>query len=422
MENQENQNLLQPENENLATEIKVPPITDQSSNKKLKIVIWLLIALLLITVTIVIYLIFKTKKPTLNNELKTSNTEQVTPTAVSASKEHLPVIVYTQKINTIKTTDRLWDVVQIYKKTGTNPPELLAEVGKVGEMPTNFKISPDKKSLIINLESKLQILNLSTKELKDLYIPDNKWSSFSFSPDSNKLFIIDQYYPPTSTNQKYYIRTLNISDQSIQTIKEDTSDSIFSPLVWRNDNKVLVEEPRGDFSEFLYFDLDSKKLSKVPNSDIVGPVSESGYIMAIPNGNVGNICNEFSGSTTSKYKIIEPVSGKILREIGDSNLMTSIIAFSPDDKEVIYSAEKAWINKNDCDKNPEKIYYKAEISSGKIEKISNPNEVINNWSNNYLYATHIYSQSSPNTNHILINDQPIITSDKELYLIDGFYN
>ena len=133
------------------------------------------------------------------------------------------------------------------------------------------------------------------------------------------------------------------------------------------------------------------------------------------------MCNDFSGSAFSVYNIIDPVSGNILGTIGGSGNRVSVLAFSSDDKEVVYQAEKPWTNRDDCNKAPEKNYYKVQISSGQVTKLSNIADVLKSWNVNYVGATTKYDYNK-STWSILINNQVIITSDKELWLAGQFYN
>jgi hypothetical protein len=423
MENS-NDNKLNQQDSNLENQgqsfSNIPP---QGSNRNLKIIIGVLIVLLVGTLGVAGYYVFKNKN--------ISQTEQPTPTdnqnvsqateTPNSQAEHLPVVIYTQQVKTTNNGSRTWPTVRILRKVGDLEPEVLAEVGKVGEHPNDFQLSPDNKFLLVNLESKLQILNLSTKELKDLFIPKRQVLSVSYSPDAKQLFIWDQKYAPTEGNNSYYVHLFTLADQKDQIIKQGTNASPFFGSVWRSDNKVILSEARGEFSRPWYFDLSNNQMSKTPGNFVCGLISKSGKAMAVVKDQVGDVCNDFGGSTYSIYNVIDPVSGNILGTIGGSGNIVSVLAFSSDDKEAVYQAEKPWTNRDDCNKTPERNYYKVQISSGQATKLSNVADVLKSWNVNYVGATAEYDYNK-STWSILVNSQPIITSDKELRLVGQFYN
>jgi hypothetical protein len=398
----------------------VPP---RSSNPNLKIIIGVLIVLLVGSLGVAGYYIFANKNiPQTEQPIPTNNqnVSQTTETPNSQA-EHLPVVIYTERIKTTDYSSRSWPTVRIMRKVGDAEPEILAEVGKVGEYPNNFQLSPDNKFLLVNLESKLQILNLATKELKDLFIPKRQVLSVSYSPDAKQLFIWDQKYAPRDGDRSYYVHLLTLENQQDQIVKQGDSVRPFFGSVWRDDNKVLLHEAYGAFLKPWYYDLINNQLSETPGSFAAGLVSKSGKVMAVEKDSVGDVCNDFGGSASSVYNIIDPVSGNILGAIGGSGNRVSVLAFSPDDKEAIYQAEKPWTKRDDCNKTPERNYYKVQISSGQATILSNVADVLKSWNVNYVSATAEYDYNK-STWSILINNQPIITSDKKLRLVDQFYN
>jgi len=411
--------LNQPSVENQGQKFSnMPP---QNSSGNLKIITGVLVVLLIVALGTAGFYIFRNKNVSQNEQptpVNNQNTSQVTETPKS---ERSPVVIYTQQIKTTDNGSRTWPTVRILQKVGDAAPEILAEVGKVGEYPSGYQLSPDNKFLLVNLQSKLQILNLATKELKDLFIPKIQVLGVSYSPDAKQLFIWDQKDTPGDGNNSYYVHLLTLANQKDQILKQGTSAKPFSVSVWRSDNKVVLNEEGGEISRPWYFDLTNNQISKTPGSFASGLVSQSGKAMAVVKDSVSDVCNDFSGSAFSVYNIIDPVSGSILGTIGGSGNRVSVLAFSPDDKEALYVAEKPWTNRDDCNKNAEKNYYKVEISSGQAAKLSNVSDVLKSWGTNYVGATADYDYSK-STWSISVNGQPIITSDKELGLAGQFYN
>ncbi|MDD3723847.1 MAG: hypothetical protein PHW92_15450 [Lutibacter sp.] len=420
-----NENKLNQQDSNLKNQGQnFSSIPSQSSNRNLKIVVGVLIVLLVGALGVVGYYDFINNKDISQTEqLAPTNNQNVSQTTETPNSQsgHLPVVIYMQQVKTISNGSRTWPTVKILRKVGNEEPEILAEVGKVGEYPNNFKLSPDNKFLLVNLESKLQILNLTTKELKDLFIPKRQVLSVSYSPDEKQLFIWDQKYAPTDGNNSYYVHLFTLADQKDQIIKQGSNASAFFGSVWRNDNKVILNEALGEFSRPWYFDLNNNQMFKTMVDFASGFTSESGKAMAVVKDSVVDVCNDFSGSASSVYNIIDPVSGNILGTIGGSGNRVSVLAISSDDEEAVYQAEKPWTNRDDCSKTPERNYYKVQISSGKVTKLSNVADVLKSWNVNYVGATAEYDYNK-STWSIFINGQPIITSDKELRLVGQFFN
>lgn len=355
-------------------------------------------------------------------QLNTTNSQIVSPTAETPIAEHGSVIIYSQQVKTTDNGSRLWSTVKIMRKIGNSEPETLAEVGGVDEYPNNYQLSPDNKFLLINLESKLQILDLTTKELKDLFTPKRQVLSVSYSPDGKKLFIWDQKYGSIDGNNNYYVHLFTIASQQDQILKQGTNISPFFGTIWRDDNKVILNEAHGEFFTLNYFNLTNNQILKTPGNFASGLLSQSGKVMAVVKNAVDDVCNDFSGSASSVFNVVDPVSGKILGTIGGSGNRVSVLAFSPDDKEALYEAEKPWTNRDDCDKKTEeKSYYKVQVATGQFTKLSNSSDVLKSWNKNYVGATIKYD---PNKSiwSIAINDQTITTSDKELNIAGQFYN
>lgn len=396
-------------------------MSPQNSSRNLKIIIGVLVVLLIVALGIAGFYIFRDKNVSQNEQPTPTNNQNTSQATETPKSEHSPVVIYTQQIKTTNNGSRTWPTVRILQKVGDAAPEILAEVGKVGEYPIDYQLSPDNKFLLVNLESKLQILNLATKELKDLFIPKRQVLSVSYSPDAKQLFIWDQKYAPRDGDNSYYVHLFTLANQKDQILKQGTNAAPFFGSVWRSDNKIVLSEAHGEFSTPWYFDLANNQISKTPGSFVSGLVSQSGKTMAVVKDSVGDVCDDFGASAFSVYNIIDPVSGGILGTIGGSGNRVSVLAFSSDDKEALYVAEKPWTNRDDCNKNAEKNYYKVEISSGQAAKLSNVSDVLKSWDVNYVGATAGYDYNK-STWSISVSGQPIITSDKELRLAGQFYN
>ena len=360
----------------------------------------------------------KTKLTNEINDLQKRETQG--GTNQTAQKNGNPVIIYAQEIKTTDSGSRLWQTVRILRKIGNTEPETLAEVGKVGEYPLDYVLSQDKKFLLINLESKLQTLDLTTKELKDLsFAPKKRIDSALYSSDGKQIFIWDDN--PSNTDKSYYAHLFTISSSKDQILKQGNLDNpSFGILSWRDDNKIILAQKAGESAIPYYFDLDTNQLVKNSgNYDyIFSTLSVDGKEAAVVKGAVGDACNAFSGSTPGSYNIIEPISGNIVGVIDGLGDAVAGVNISPDGKEVIYQTNKPRNDNTDCNKAAEPNYFKVTIGTGQPVGINNPSDVLKSWGIDYVGAT-ITTNSS--TQSILLNGQQLITSDKELRIVAQFY-
>lgn len=361
-----------------------------------------------------------------NSDKEEEKIQQASEDGVVSSTEtgrkHEPVIIYSEEIKTTEDNSRSWPTVHIYRKIGSQQPEMLAEVGKVGEFPNDYSLSSDEKNLLINLESKLQILNLKTKELSDLFVPRKSILGFTFSPDDKKLFIWDQKY--ASHDKDYFVHILDLETKSSKIISQgkNSLNPLF-PGVWRDDNKVTLAEAFGEFSIQHYFDLSNNKISKAPKILQAGPLSRDGKIMISSNGSlVEDVCNGFSGSGPSSYDVIDPINGKIFGKVGVEGMIVGIFNISPNNDAVILAAHKPWVNAEDCEKEIVDYFYLANISTGRTEKILNLSEILNSWGVEHVGAKYDYDKQDASLRSILLDGELLVGPSKDLRIISQFYN
>ena len=329
------------------------------------------------------------------------------------------ILVYTQKIKETATDARFWPTVQILRKVGTAEPEILAEVGKVGEYPISMELSPDKKSLLINLESKLQILDLATKQLKDLFIPKQQVVSFTYSPDKTQLFIWDQAFPAQDENDNYYAHRLTLATGQDEILTQGQSESSFYGSLWREDDKIIMGEARGEISALYFFDLSNNRLIKTPGDYNLELFSESGKAMTSINEIIENICNDFSLSQPSGYEIIDPVSGNVLDTISAAKRGVSVLAFSPDDSQILYQTEKPHTKQEDCDKTLDELFFIKTIGVDQAAPISDPIGILTQWDQSPDRATWQYNDQTRIWS-ILLDGQPVVTSTARLELMGQY--
>lgn len=257
-----------------------------------------------------------------------------TSTIIEKSKS---VLIYAEKISEVNNRDRSWATLRIYRVINNGEPEILVpSIGQVGEYPSDFLLSPDKKSILVNLETKLVMIDLATKEVKDVFKFDQggNYRGLSYSPDGKKLFVWDQKYVSNVGNYSVYTYDFMTKEKTI--LKSGSTNSIsMVVLKWRNDDKVILAEPQGEFAELWVFDLNNKTFVKKEGGAY--QLNESGMLMATPYSTVNDPCNGLSGTDTGGYKLIDPATLALKDQIDGNGKAVSIIEMSPQGDQVIYS-------------------------------------------------------------------------------------
>ncbi len=286
-------------------------------------------------------------------------------------------VIYTEVANGIRDSERTWPVMGIFEKIGDAPAEKLFEVGKVGEYAYDVRISPDKKTILINLESKIQVFDLATKHLKDVFLAEGDVLGVVFSPDGKELFVWDQIYAGAGEGgllESYILHRVNIATKEKLVLKTDTADESFSVDVWRDDNKILLTSTQG--TQLYFFDLRTHEMRQTPDMDTEGVgwlmLSRSGNRAAFVTDFISDACNDMSGDAPSMYKMIEPVTGKSFGTFGLKDHRVYVMGFSPNDQEVLYSAEKPPLTQENgaCDQEPSKTFYRKHLATGRTTSLT----------------------------------------------------
>lgn len=341
---------------------------NSNPNSSLKIVAFAVIILLLASSVLIIPYFSKSNENTSGDEkfIFLSNQNISVVAEAEVIKGDIPTIIYSQNS----------ELVKILKKTGTAEPEILTELDENGSYHHDFALSLDRKYLAIYFNDKLRILNLETKELKDLFVPIIQVIKVSFSPDGKKLLIIDQAYDGTLNQDHYYIHLFDITTQEDSIIMQgiDSDMRHIYEAVWRADNKVILARGGSMDGDYLYLDLSNKQLIKTLRDDYdvavgYGLISPKGKAIAVKRARIYDNCSD--GYLTNVYDIIDPLTGEILRRISSLERNIEVLGFSYDEKEVLYAEEALITNRNDCDKEVEREFYKVNIFSGEITKLSN---------------------------------------------------
>lgn len=407
-----NNNLNFPSPVEAATEYSnLPPASPNPSGKKTKIIIIAILVLLAGTIGVAAYFIFRS-----------SGNSPSSPVAIKrtpASLNDSTILLYSQEIGNEEHNGRIWPTVQIMRKMGNTEPEILAEVGAIGEYPIEFQLSPDKTLLAINLESKVQILDLNTKELKDVMIPNEQVDSVLFSPDSKQLLIWDQSFN-TDTATDYYIHQYNLANQTDAIIKQGTTGDLMTLSAWRKDNKVIISQEMGDYTTSWFFDLTNKQLSPTPGEHPVDGISRYGQVILTATDDIEDICNDYAGSSTKSYSIIDPISGNQIGMIDGDKEKVELLAFSRDDQEILYRTEALQVNEAYCQDIGQRTYFTMDTGKGKVTKFAALNDALSTWDGDYVGASLNYNTDQSGIMSIMVNDEPVV-SGSNLNIIGQFF-
>jgi len=331
-------------------------------------------------------------------------------------------LLYSETISETNNAERSWPTVNIYRTIDGGSKDLLASVGKVGEYPNSFYITPDKTKLLINLESKLQILDLSSKTIADLFFPEHEVGGIVFSPNGEELLIWDQNY--ASNDKGYSIHRFNLSTKADTILKKGTmgeKPQYLTPYSWRSDDKIALMEPMGEAVDYWYFDLNDAKIKEsAVSTGSVYIAGNQGTLIATASGSVGDICNEMSASTPNAYDVADNVSGVKAGTISSGSNYMSVVAFSPTDTEIMYYTTPPTTDKATCDQASAKTYYTANVASGKSTPLADYRAKLKEWGIDNIGASYSNSADGKISN-IVLGDQVLATSAKSMQIIAQYW-
>lgn len=327
----------------------------------------------------------------------TSDSESLNQESISKSGE--AVLIYSETIS-LESQERTWPTLNIWKKIAEQSPQLIATVGGVGEYPSDFAVSHDKKYLAVNLESKLILINLETKGLRTIFTPKSiVGGKIAFSPDSTKIAVADgSYYVSSNHNALYSIDVVSGTTTLLDQREGIEYDGIES---WRPDNKLILalKVPKGgDSYAGKVFDLSTKELTPLT---VTGMRSADGMLLAqsissskddICKYSEGSWWGDFRASFSSEYAIIDPVTQSKKGTIVAPEKIIQPVTFSKDNNEVLYRVIDLSKKIEDCAnylsaKNPiPYIYYTKDLTTGKVSIVNDYKSILSNWHANTINA------------------------------------
>jgi hypothetical protein len=385
------------------------------SNHFPRIVIWSLVAIVAVCIAVICFILLRQPECLYGPSVlpKKPSAAPVVGHAVSSS---LPVVMYGEEVGSAYVDDRRWATIGIFRAVGGSRPEKLAEVGKIGEYPAHFVLSPDKQSLFIDMGSRITSIDLTTWEMKDVYRATEEIGTFVISPDGTQLFIWDQKYVDKG---RYSVHILTLATGEDDVVKTGTLDEFYLPLTWRDDGIVLMERPAGEAAFSYYFDLATNELKETPGMNTIADSSRSGKVITVYKDSIPDVCNDFSESAWNAYDIIDPVSGDVFGSIRDPNAGVTVLAFSPDDSQVLYRTDTPWKDKADCERKPVQAYYVSSIKTGRVMRIDDADAKRKEWDSDFVGAKMAYDRTTK-TDSISVGERTIATSTHDIRFIGEY--
>src|SRR3989344_7358108 len=226
----------------------------------------------------------------------------VTTSVLKIAQEILPayppnlVLAYALLESNADARARRWPTYSIWIKKGTATPEQLAVVGKEGEYPSRFVLSPDHRYIAIDLEKKLQLLNIGTKELRTVFTTENGTAGIAFSLDGSELWVAEGSSLINAQNEGFAIYSIDVTTGKNTLEARDDGKDIHGDFLLthvRSDGTVFYDaltytEGRGDSGSF---DLKTQKVGDNHAGSLLSEDGKAGLGDAVES--VPDHCSEY---------------------------------------------------------------------------------------------------------------------------------
>lgn len=333
--------------------------------------------------------------PAANANLGSTNTS-------SDASATATVLYYTTKTTT-ESGDRNWPTIELFRQTESTGATSVATLGKVGEYPSNFRLSPNDRYLAVSLEQSAAVLDLVTGQLHRVMTAKYFVSGLVFSPDSKKLFVWDQ--GQDTGDNSYTAHSIDLATYADHEVARGSLDLSFSPAAWRADGLVVMMRYYYPIGTVYTFDPTSGRTKQVDDTtSIAHLVAADGKYYSLVDS-VNTPCNEYSGSAFSRYHVKSVANGKEVGTFGDGTRENVMLTYSPDDTEVLWSSTPIPTDHAQC-ANQTKQYYRQKIVGGQPIEVADPVALLRTWQAQTLLVT--YPQpADPNTGIVTpyINNQ-----------------
>ena len=355
------------------------------------------------------------------------------------------VLFYTRQIaDEGKFHERSYPILELWWKVGRQPAELLTTVGKFGEYPADFTLIDNHQKVIVNLEQKLQLLDVATKELRDIFTAQHRVASYRLNADDTQLLILD--YDPyanrdVNSDKSYDIYRLSLVGGEKTNIAhgtnlaEESGCGGYPFLVEEKDYVIEISCGLGEVSNGPYFlDLTTSKISQGPDfgahgggSAVGGSVSGE-KLQATITQETDDVCNDFSGLAAAVYKVTDKTTKTVLGSFGDlDHKVPYWTVISPDETAILYAQEDLYTRgevtdsqgatTSRCFEEPKnRQYYLWRAADNTSTPVDDYLAVLTEWKKLYYVVKTDYSDNQNSS--ITFDDQPIITSSGRPYLLE----
>lgn len=218
----------------------------------------------------------------------------------------------------------------------------------------NYNTSNDGKYLTISLGSKLLLVDMGSKLVRTIPSPLNTYIISTQFGQDNKLLVIRM-------NQK--TNNCWVSQINTDSLRENKLKDLPNPdcpfyyfLGWQYKSvymgiSIPAEGDAGAHGTTL--NLQTNTLQDTPGDPIFFDQSDSGKLLVVPSPN-------------GQLSIIDIFTGQRLITVGQVNEMPKIMAFSPNEDQILYLTDKKEIKL-------------LSINNKTIQDVDNPELIINSW-------------------------------------------
>ena len=329
---------------------------------------------------------------------------------LSALMPQSAVLLFVEEIDSLSTAGRSWPIHRIMRKVGDAQVEFLAEVGAIGEYPAAYELSPNKEFLLISLEHKLQVLDLATKELSDLFVPHYRIDNMSISADGGRIFVWDMDpYDGDDSVYRFHEINMHTKESRILMTEQDIPDYYSSAMYQR----VMDIDPY------------AVKALPVPAKGIERYDFLSDVYTAYPTKRIASACS--MSSDRPSHFMIRDHDGKEVREVGIAGKIIEMISSAPDGDRVIYKTQDPFPESFDCSYEIFRPtdYYVVAMNSGETYSVTTAevSALLQQWNVPYVGGeeSRIDPDAYGNEYIIAIFGKTMLMSKHDLRIIGQFY-
>lgn len=361
--------------------------------------------------------------PTTNvNTSVNVNSAVNTNTTVSTTSQ--PAVIYTTTLKLTEGSGRSYPTYQLWRKVGNGTAEKIVAVGKLNEYPTSFVLSPDHNLLAVNLEYKVALVDLALKTVKTIITAKSYVGGMDFSADSKELIVWDQFNSMYTTGEETTSAAFEVHRYNVATGQDTiaitgTADRSYNLIGWRNDGYLVLSHVWYPSGWPATLNLATGKIQKI-GTDITmsGNISTSRNLFSEIAQSVNDPCNEYSGSGYAQRNIRNSLNGTLVAKAGDTTHEVDILAYAPDDSEILFSqTDIPETSYDQCGKATRAVtYYRQKLSSGQPVKVTDPVSLLSAWDAQNILVSYKYSSGQAT---VLINGQDWKLGDT--YVVAQYY-